>query len=47
MLTETRDGVKRLLPLRVLRERVEAGGPCDLFDWGGCGCFAGVDEHDN
>ena len=27
------------LTLREFRERIEAGGQCDLFDLGGCGCF--------
>ncbi|MFD3714305.1 hypothetical protein [Streptomyces sp. NPDC058677] len=43
-LTETRDGVKRPLPLVELRHRVEAAdadqpGLFDPYDWGGCGCF--------
>ena len=41
ILTEQRGGVKRPLTLRRLRERVEAGGQTDLFDWGGCDCFGG------
>jgi len=37
---------KKLLPLtlRRFREELEAGGQCDLFDWGGCGCFSGGEE---
>lgn len=42
ILSEQRDGVKRNLSLRVLRERIETGGQCDMFDLGGCGCM--VDE---
>lgn len=42
ILTDTTDGAKRPLTLRVLRERIEAGHQPDLFDIGGCGCF--VDE---
>lgn len=37
-------GTSRPLPLRVFRQRVEAGAQVDLFDLGGCGCFAGSDE---
>lgn len=29
------------LSLRQLRERIEAGGPVDRLDIGGCGCFVG------
>lgn len=39
MLTETIDGVKRPLPLSVLRERIEnTPEQLDMFDIGGCGC---------
>jgi hypothetical protein len=31
---------KRPLTLVDFRKRVQAGGECDLFDWGGCGCFS-------
>lgn len=31
-------GETKPLTLRAFRERIEAGGQCDLFDWGGCGC---------
>lgn len=34
----------RPLTLRAFRERLEAGGTCDRFDFGGCGCF--VDDVD-
>jgi hypothetical protein len=34
----------RPLTLRAFRERIEAGGQCDLLDIGGCGCF--IDEDD-
>jgi 3'-phosphoadenosine 5'-phosphosulfate sulfotransferase (PAPS reductase)/FAD synthetase len=40
ILRDRRGGVTRPMTLRTFRERVEAGGECDLFDWGGCGCFA-------
>jgi hypothetical protein len=56
MLTDrSGDGKKKPLPLRVLRERLEApqvpgpdGAPVqlDLFDVGGCGCFATPDAPD-
>lgn len=38
ILRDRRGGITRPLPLRVFRERMEAGGECDLFDTGGCGC---------
>lgn len=43
-LTETRDGVKRPLPLIQLRRRIESADAdatelFDPYDWGGCGCF--------
>jgi hypothetical protein len=31
----------RPMTLRELRERLQSGGTCDLFDIGGCGCFSG------
>lgn len=34
-------GETRPLTLRALRERLEDGQQCDMFDIGGCGCFAG------
>ena len=43
ILRDRRGGKTRPLPMREFRERIEAGGQCDLFDWGGCGCF-GEDE---
>lgn len=43
MLEETRKGVRRPLPLSVLRERIEAGDVMPLYDFGGCNCFAGSD----
>jgi hypothetical protein len=39
VLRDRRGGKTVPLTLRAFRERVEAGGRCDLFDWGGCGCF--------
>jgi 3'-phosphoadenosine 5'-phosphosulfate sulfotransferase (PAPS reductase)/FAD synthetase len=30
----------RPMTLRAFRERVEADGKVDTFEWGGCGCFA-------
>lgn len=32
-------GESRPLTLKALRERVQAQGTFDVFDWGGCGCF--------
>jgi hypothetical protein len=40
ILTDRRgDGVKKVLTLQALRERIEAGEQIDAFDIGGCGCF--------
>lgn len=39
VMTDRRgDGKKKPLPMRVLRERIEAGESFDRYDWGGCGC---------
>ena len=44
ILTDRRgDGKKKPLTLVQFRERVEKGGQCDLFDFGGCNCFGGVE----
>ncbi len=40
ILRDRRGGRTRPLSLKELRERVEAGGPVDKFEWGGCGCVA-------
>ncbi len=40
-LTETVKGEKRPLSLATLRARHERGQEMPLFDFGGCGCFAG------
>jgi hypothetical protein len=39
ILRDRRGGKTVPLTLLDLRGRAEAGGQCDLFDWGGCGCF--------
>lgn len=44
ILRDRRGGTTRPLPLRVLRETLEAGGQCDLLDWGGCGCLDPGDQ---
>lgn len=41
ILRDRRGGKSVPLTLANFRKRLEAGGQCDLFDWGGCGCFAG------
>lgn len=41
ILRDRESGETTPLTLRELRERIEAGQPCDLWDVGGCGCFAG------
>ena len=38
ILSETVNGEKRALPLKLFRERIESGCQIDAFDWGGCGC---------
>jgi hypothetical protein len=40
ILTDTTGGTKKPLTLREFRIRIEAGGQVDMFDIGGCGCFA-------
>ncbi len=41
ILRDRRGGTTKPLTLRMLRERVLADdGQLDMFDWGGCGCFA-------
>jgi len=45
--TSSRPGVRDgyvPVTLRVLREELQAGGQCDMFDIGGCGCFADAPE---
>lgn len=40
MMTDRRgDNIKKPLTMKALRERIEAGGQIDMFEWGGCGCF--------
>lgn len=47
MLTDRRgNGKKKPLPLRVFRERIEAGWQPDMFDVGGCGCAVDDGEED-
>jgi hypothetical protein len=40
MTDRTGNGVKKPLTMRTLRLRIEAGEQADMFDIGGCGCFA-------
>jgi hypothetical protein len=45
VMTDRRgDGKKKPLPMRVLRERIEAGESFDRHDWGGCGCALDSDS---
>jgi hypothetical protein len=44
ILRDRKGGVTKPLTLQALRERAEAGGECDLFDWGACNCFAPATE---
>lgn len=47
VLRDRRGGRTTPLTMRAFRERIEGGGQCDLYDWGGCGCFSGDEETDN
>lgn len=40
MTDRTGDGKKKPLTMKTLRLRIEAGEQVDMFDIGGCGCFA-------
>lgn len=42
ILKETRNGETKRLTLRQLRERERS--ECNLFDWGGCGCFGDTED---
>ena len=44
ILRDRTGGQTRPLPLRVLRERIEAGYRPDLFSIGGCGCFIDTED---
>lgn len=37
-------GIKKPLTLAAFRNRLAGDGQVDMFDTGGCGCFAGDDE---
>ena len=46
ILQETRNGIKRRLPLETLRRRIESEDSEQLApfdDWGGCGCFSDIE----
>jgi hypothetical protein len=38
ILRDRTGGTTKTLTLRTLRERIEAQGEFDVFEWGGCGC---------
>lgn len=44
ILRDRRGGRTRPLTLNVLRERIEKRESVPLFEWGGCGCFAGDEQ---
>ena len=44
ILRDRTGGESKPLTLRDFRLRLEAGGQCDMFDIGGCGCFAQPEE---
>lgn len=39
LMRDRKGGDTQPLTLRKFRERLEAGGDLDEFEWGGCGCF--------
>ena len=40
ILRDRTGGATKPMTLRTFRERLETGaGQCDMFEWGGCGCF--------
>jgi hypothetical protein len=43
-LREGPEGMRTAVTLTELRERIEAGQQCDLFDIGGCGCFVDTED---
>jgi hypothetical protein len=43
VLRDRTGGSPTALTLTQFRERVQASGQCDLFDWGACSCFAHED----
>ncbi len=47
ILRDRRGGVSVNLTLRALRERIEAGGQTELYDWGGCGCAVDDGQDDS
>lgn len=44
ILRDATGGAVKPLTLRAMREKIEAGKQPSLFEWGGCGCFAGQEE---
>ena len=44
MMKDRRGGGTKPLTLLDLQKRIESGQQVDLFDWGGCSCFAGTDD---
>lgn len=40
IMLDRRNYEKKPMTLKTFRERLEAGGKHDAFDWGGCACFA-------
>jgi hypothetical protein len=41
IMRDRRGGETTPLTMKEFRERIQSGESCDLFDWGGCGCFSG------
>lgn len=44
ILRDRRGGHTTPLSLKTFRERLDAGGAFETSDWGGCGCFAPVEQ---
>ena len=44
MMKDRRGGETKPLTLLDLQQRIESGLQVDMFDWGGCACFAGSDD---
>ena len=40
ILRDRTGGTTKPMTMKAFRERIQSGGDFDLYDWGGCGCFA-------
>ena len=46
ILRDRRGGQTLPLTLLDFRQSLEKGQACDLFDWGGCGCFSEMESEE-